>query len=347
MTVIRQKIWTYLGPSPSEISLFNHPVAESLSEPANDIKEYLIFLIRAMAIKGYTFKPSKSWQEMYTFQCLSSPSMFQNETTYSSRPSTVDPRHCIDCKDESIFDLLSETSSGVELLDILSTSELLPDIVVYYDESGNCEYALENIYFPLVRGFNLANSDDIRKLTYLASCSNQFHVTVDKAAEYHRSFFSLDYSDFKALAKSLTDTTSSALTNIEHFDFYEQVFSMACSTHSNKRPYVMPVWAAKIPNAKHYTSVVDVGDYKLAADMINKTLTRFLTSQAFVLISSIKAEKGLNLNGEDMPKIDTPVRTYIMEPDDRLPKGWTNDLKKVILRHADRTMFMHTQDALL
>lgn len=347
MTVIRQKIWTYLGPSPSEISLFNHPVAESLSEPANDIKEYLILLIRAMAIKGYVFKPSKSWQELYTFQCLSSPSMFQNETTYSSRPSTVDPRHCIDCKDESIFDLLSESSSGVELLDILSTSELVPDIVVYYDESGNCEYALENIYFPLVRGFNLANSDDIRKLTYLASCSNQFHVTTDRAVEYHRSFCSLPYSDFKALAKSFTDTTSNALTNIEHFDFYEQVFSMACSTHSNKRPYVLPVWLAKIPNAKTYEVGAGIGDYKLAADMVNKTLTRFLTTQAFVLISSIKAEKGLNLNGEDMPKIDTDVRTYIMDPVENLPKGWTNDLRKVVMRHADRTMFIYTHEALL
>ena len=347
MAIIRQKIWTYVGPSPNEISLFNHPVAENFSEPSNDIKEYLIFLIRAMAIKGYVFKPSKAWQESYLFQCLSVPSMFQNETTYQGRPSSVDPKHCIDCKDDSIFDLLSESSSGTGILDILSTSEIHPDIIVYYDESGNCEYALENIYYPLVKGFNLANSDDIRKLTYLASCSNQFNISVEKSAIGHSMFCGLVYNEYEALTKSIADNTCSTITSIEQFDLFEHVFSMACATHANGRPYVLPVWLARLPNKTSYGVSSTTGDYRLAADMINKTLTRFLTTQAFVLISSIKAEKGLNLNGEDMPKIDTSVRTYIMEPDDRLPKGWTNDLKKVILRHANRTMFMHSQEALL
>lgn len=274
--------------------------------------------------------------------------MFHNETTYQGRPSVVDPKHCIDSKDESVFDLLSESSSGIGILDILSTSEIHPDIIVYYDESGNCEYALENIYFPLVKGFNLANSDDIRKLTYLASCSNKFNISSEKSAIGHTMFCGLVYNEYEALTKSIAANTCNSLTNIEQFDFFEHVFSMACATHANGRPYILPVWLAKFPDKTTYAiGPSTLGDYRLAADMINKTLTRFLTTQAFVLISSIKAEKGLNLNGEDMPKIDTSVRTYIMEPDDRLPKGRANDLKKVILRHADRTMFMHTQEALL
>ena len=344
MANYHQKIWTYVGPSPSEISLFNHPVAESLSEPSNDIKDYLIFLVRALAIKGYVFKPSQSWQEHYMFQCLSVPSWFQNESTYSTRPSSNNPKDFIDTKDESIFDLLSETSSGVGVLDILSTTEIMPDVIVYYDESGNTDYALENIYFPLVRGFNLANSDDIQKLTYLACCSNQFYVEGALLAKEQVRNFGLGYHDFKALNDSIINCTFVTLLDTNHFDFFEQVFSTACNTHSNGRPYVLPVSVTHIPNR---TLNSKLGDYRLAADMINKTLTRFLASQAFVLISTIRSEKGLLLEGSNMPKIDTAARTYIMEPDDSLPKGWTNDLKKVILAHASRTMFMTTQEALL
>jgi hypothetical protein len=344
MTVIRQKIWTYLGPSPSEISLFNHPVAESLSEPANDIKEYLILLIRAMAIKGYVFKPSQNWQEHYMFQSPSAPSWFQNETTYTARPITVNPKDVIETKDQSIFDLLSETSSGIGLLDILSTTELMPDIVVYYDESGNTDYALENIYFPLVKGFNLANSDDIRKLTYLASTSNQFWTNSEEVKKNMIATNSTSYEDFIEMKKIISRTTLSALLDLNNFDFFEQVFSTACNTHVNGRPYVLPVWRSYLPNRMLKGKIAD---YMLAANMINKTLTRFLTTQAFILISAIKAEKGLSLEGDDMPKIDQIVRTYLMEPDEYLPKGWANDLKKVILAQAYRTMFMATQEALL
>lgn len=344
MANYHQKIWTYLGPSPSEISLFNHPVAESLSEPSNDIKDYLIFLVRALAIKGYVFKPSQSWQEHYMFQCLSAPSWFQNETTYTARSASVNPKDAIDTKDESIFDLLSETSSGMGLLDILSTTEILPDIVVYYDESGDTDYALENIYFPLVKGFNLANSDDIRKLTYLASCSNQFYVESSQLEKENIRNFGLGCHDFMALKESVVNCTHNTLLDMNNYDFFEQVFSTASNTHRIGRPYVLPVCVTHIPNR---TLNSKLGDYKLAADMINKALTRFLATQAFVLISSIKAEKGLNLNGEDMPKIDTEVRTYIMDPVENLPKGWTNDLRKVVMRHADRTMFIHTHEALL
>lgn len=344
MAKYHQKIWTYVGPSPSEVSRFNHPVSESFSETFSDLNDYLILLIRALAIKGYVFKPYQSWQENYAFQSPSVPSWFQNEPTYQPRPSSHDPKHFIDSKDETIFELMSDTSSGVGLMDVLSTTEIVPDLVVYYDESGNTDYALDNIYFPLVRGFNLANSDDIRKLTYLASCSSQFHTDAVLAAREHTRYFGLGYDEYVRLKENIANSTVVSLFNMNNFDFFEQVFATACNTHTNGRPYVLPVWVAKAPNRKEKDYMVD---YKLAADMINKTLTRFLTTQAFILISAIKAEKGLNLEGDDMPKIDQSVRTYIMEPDEHLPKGWANDLKKVILAQAYRNMFMATQEALL
>lgn len=344
MNINRQKIWTYVGPSPSEISLFSHPVAENFTEPSNDIKDYLVFLIRAMAIKGYVFKPSQQWQEHYMFQCLSAPSWFQNESTYTVRPSLVNPKDRIDTKDETIFDLLCETSSGVGILDILSSEEILPDFIVYYDESGNSDYALENIYFPLVKGFNLANSDDIRKLTYLASGSNQFWVNGDEVKKDLMLTNGATYEGYIKMNETTTSCTSSALLDLNNFNFFEQVFSTACNTHVNGRPYILPVWKTYLPDRMLRGKVAD---YKLAADMINKTLTRYLTTYAFILISAIKAEKGLNLDGNDMPKIDQAIRTYIMEPDEFLPKGWTNDLKKVILAHASRTMFIASQEALL
>lgn len=344
MAKYHQKIWTYVGPSPSEISRFNHPVAENFSETFSDLNDYLIFLIRALAIKGYVFKPSQSWQEHYAFQAHSVPSWFQNEPTYLPRPTSHDPKNFIDTKDETVFELLSETTSGVGLMDVLSTTEIVPELVVYYDESGNTEFALEYIYFPLVRGFNLASCDDIRKLTYLASCSNQFHIEAVLAAREHTRYFGLGYDSYIALKESIVNRTVVSLFDMNSFDFFEQAFATACNTHVNGRPYVLPVWVARAPNKKEKDYMVD---YKLAADMINKTLTRFLTTQAFILISAIKSEKGLNLEGDDMPKIDQAVRTYIMEPDEHLPKGWANDMKKVILAQAYRNMFMTTQEALL
>ena len=354
MTDPKNKVWTYVGPSPSELSLFDNShttEAHELFEPASDLKSDLLLLIRAMAIKGYVFKPCAAWQEPYRFASISSPFSVQHEPVYvfyehrSGKLTDVEKDNAYHVKDPAVFDMLLDIPYGNLFLDVLSMHVAPPQIVVYYDESGAMEYACEQILFPCFQGFNLAKTDDIVRLTYIATCQNSFKLDLHKPYPQINPSCDMSYQEVSEAIKTIEKNTVATLCNKDMFSFYEQVMAMAISSHNN-RPYIIGTKYAYPPNRASAAMVVD---YVLAANLVNRTLSRFLSTYAFILISAIKCEKGLALDGNDMPRIDLQTRRYIMEDEciEALDKGWHNDLKKVIMSQAERVILYNTQEALL
>lgn len=354
MSDLKNKVWTYVGPSPSELSLFNNahsPEAHELFEPASDLMSYLLFLIRAMAIKGYIFKPCAQWQEPYRFSSISSPSSVDYEPIYtfyehrSGKITDIEKDKGYHVKDPGVFDLLLDVPYGALFLDVLSMHVVPPQIVVYYDESGAMEYACEQFLYPCFQGFNLAKADDIVRLTYIATCQNSFKLDHNSTYKPIPESLDMSYQEIRDLIKNIEKNTVATLCDKDKFSFYEQVMAMAIATH-NSKPYIIGTKYAYPPNRTNNVTVVD---YMLAANLINRTLSRFLSTYAFILISAIKCEKGLTLEGSDMPRIELQTRRYIMDDDciESLEKGWHNELKKVILNQAERVILYRTQDALL
>lgn len=354
MSDLKNKVWTYVGPSPSELSMFDNAhttEAHELFEPASDLKTYLLLLIRAMTIKGYVFKPCAEWQEPYRFSSISSPFSVEYEPIYrfyehrSGKITDTEKDKGYHVKDPAVFDLLVDVPYGKLFLDVLSMHVVPPQIVVYYDESGAMEYACEQFLFPCFQGFNLAKADDIVRLTYIATCQNSFKVDLHSPHRPLTESYDMTYQEVSDTIKKIEKDTVTTLCSQDKFCFYEQVMAMAIATHNN-RPYLVTTKYAYPPNRINSSVVVD---YVLAANLVNRTLSRFLSTYAFILISAIKCEKGLTLEGSDMPRIELQTRRYIMDDDciEALDKGWHNDLKKVILNQAERVILYKTQDALL